>query len=204
MKPEEQRAERRAGERPRAAEDVDAADDDRRDDREGEAARGRPVDRPELDDPHDAGDTGEQAAQREGDEDDEPRRDAEDGGRFRVAADRVELPAEPRPAQDDRPDRPRRRRRSTTKTGIPKMSSWAASVKPGGRPATRHLVAAGDEVVDAAEDAQRAERGDDGRDPEDRDDEAVDHPEDEPDADPEQDRATGASKVWFSSETATQ
>ena len=47
------------------------------------------------------------------------------------------------------------------------MSSWAASVKPGGRPALRDLVAAGDEVVDAAEDAQRAERGDDRRDPQD-------------------------------------
>ena len=34
----------------------------------------------------------------------------------------------------------------------------------------RDLVAAGDQVVDAAEDAQRPERGDDRRDPEDRDD----------------------------------
>ena len=43
-------------------------------------------------------------------------------------------------------------------------------------------MAAGDQVVDAAEDAQRAQRGDDRRDPEDRDDDAVDHPEDEADA----------------------
>ena len=45
MKPEEQRAERGAGQRPGAAEDVDAADDDRRDDREDDTRRGGAVDR---------------------------------------------------------------------------------------------------------------------------------------------------------------
>ncbi len=52
-----------------------------------------------------------------------------------------------------------------------------------------------DQVVDAAEDAQRAQCGDDRRDPKDRDDEPVDHPEDEPDADPEQDRARRVEHV---------
>ena len=60
---------------------------------------------PNSHDPHDAGDAGQQAAQRERDEHDQPR-----AGCPRIAAasgllpDGVDLPPEPRPAQDDRPD----------------------------------------------------------------------------------------------------
>ena len=46
-------------------------------------------------------------------------------------------------------------------------------------------MAAGDEEVDAAEDAERPERRHDRRHPQDRDDEAVDHAEDQAEADPE-------------------
>ena len=116
----------------------DAADDDRGDDREHDAGRGRPVDRPELDDPHDARrrrPAGRTAAN--ADEDDAPRRDAEDGGRLRIAADRVDLAAErassagrPTPIDDhdDRDDDEDRDARGS--------SSRAASVNPGGRPAS--------------------------------------------------------------------
>ena len=175
-------------ERPGAAEDADPADDDRGDDLERVAARGRPVDRPEFDDVHDPGDAGQQAAQGEGHEDDQPRRDAEDGGRLRVAADRVELPAEPGPAQEDRPDHDDDDR-DEDEDRDPEDVVVGGVGEARRQAGQRDLVAARDQVVDAAEDAQRAEGRDDRRDPQDRDDEAVDHPEHEPDADPEQDRA---------------
>ena len=116
-------------------------------------------------------------------------RDAEDRGGLGVAADRVELAPEAGPAEDDRSDDHDDDRDDARRSGCPRMSSWAASVKPGGRPASGTWWLPGDEVVDAAEDAQRAERRDDRRDPQDRDDEPVDHAQEQADADPEQDRA---------------
>ena len=132
--PEEQGAERRAGEGPGAAEDADAADDDGGHDLSEHAARRRAVDRPELDDPHDPGHArpaGRTARRRR-------RRRAATGYR-----------GWPPPPGCCRPHRTGGRTGSTaggptpitttttamtTKIGMPRMSSWAASVKPGGRP----------------------------------------------------------------------
>ena len=110
------------------------------------------VDRPELDHPHDARRPG-RAGRRSRTRRRRPAATGCRGSRPPPGCCRPRRPARPkrRHAQDHgEPDGDRRRRRAT-KTGIPRTVARASAVKPAGRPARGHLVAAGDQEVDAAD-----------------------------------------------------
>ena len=171
---QKERAKRGAVHRAGTAEDVHASHHHRRDHLQHDTAGGGGIDRPEACAPQHARGAGEHAAHREHQEADQAGADAENRGRFGIAADRVHLAPEARLLQQQTGDRDDDHRQHNVQRHAQYRRAREIDVF-GWQIREAHLPAAGQQEREPAIHGHRAQRGDDGRHAEHAHDHSVDN-----------------------------